>query len=344
MHLDLAGDDVGLDALDLGFHFRGDQLGVVLVQRPVNPAFGQTQGLDARLPAALGGVIPALVRGQTHGLDHGGQHGARLQVVLVGIHTDGQLAFVLGSLIDTDPGATGGGIDHIGALGELGLGQFCTLGRVGEGCRGGAGHVLIDVDLRIDVLGALLIAALELADQRDVHAAHEADLAGLGGDGCQGTHQEGTFMLLEDEGLDVRLVDHHVDDGELGVRELGGDFLYCGTHVEADGDDGAVATAGQTTQALLALGFVLGFELLDLDAFVLVVDFDAVAEHGFVEGLVEFACGVIDDGGLGGCLGGQGSEGEGGHGGQLEHFSHDRILDCYVRVHNLSWQVIKHAG
>ena len=265
-------------------------------------------------------------------------------MVLVGIHTDGQLAFVLGSLIDTDPGATGGGIDHIGALGELGLGQFCTLGRVGEGCRGGAGHVLIDVDLRIDVLGALLVAALELADQRDVHAAHEADLAGLGGDGGQGTHQEGTFMLLEDEGLHVRLVDHHVDDGELGVRELGGDLLYRGAHVEADGDDGAVATAGQTTQALLALGFVLGFELLDLDAFVLVVDFDAVAEHGFVEGLVEFACGVIDDGGLGGCLGGQGSEGEGGHGGQLEHFSHDRILDCYVRVHNLSWQVIKHAG
>ena len=344
MHLDLAGDDVGLDALDLGLHLRGDQLGVVFVQRPVNTAFRQTQGLDARLPAALGGVIPALVRGQANILDHGGQHGARLQVVLVGIHADGQLAFILGSLIDTDTGTAGGGIDNVGALGELGLGEFRTLGRVGEGGRGGAGHVLVDVDLRIDVLGALLIAALELADQRDVHAAHEADLAGLGGDGCQGTHQEGTFMLLEDEGLDVRLVDHHVDDGELGFRELGGNLLYRRAHVEADGDDGAVATAGQTTQTLLALGFVLGLELLDLDAFVLVVDFDAVAEHGFVEGLVEFASGVIDDGGLGGCLGRKGSEGEGGHGGQLEHFSHDRILDCYVRVHNLSWQVIKHAG
>ena len=204
-------------------------------------------------------------------------------MVLVGVHTDGKLAAVLGCLIDTDTGTAGCGVNHVSAFGELGLGQLGTFGRVSKRGRGRARHVLEHFDLRIDVLGALLVAALELADQRDVHAAHETDLAGFGGDGSQCAHQEGTFMLLEDDGLDVRLVDHHVDDGELGFREFGRNLLYRRTHVETDRHDRAVATAGQTTQTLLALGFVLGLKLFDLYPFVLVVKLDAVTEHGFVE-------------------------------------------------------------
>src|SRR5690348_3567844 len=39
VHLDLAGDDVGLGLLDLGLHFGCDELLVVLVERPVDAAF-----------------------------------------------------------------------------------------------------------------------------------------------------------------------------------------------------------------------------------------------------------------------------------------------------------------
>src|SRR5690349_15259545 len=38
VHLDLAGDDVGLGLVDLGLHLGSDQFLVVLVERPVDPA------------------------------------------------------------------------------------------------------------------------------------------------------------------------------------------------------------------------------------------------------------------------------------------------------------------
>jgi hypothetical protein len=47
----------------------------------------------------------------------------------------------------------------------------------------------------------LLVAALELADQRDVHAADEADLAGLAGHGGHHADQEAAFVLLEHDRL-----------------------------------------------------------------------------------------------------------------------------------------------
>ena len=71
------------------------------------------------------------------------------------------------------------------------------------------------VGIGLGGLHALRIAAGELADQRNVHAADEADLAGLGGHAGQHADEVGAFMLLEHDGLHVRQVDHHVDDGEL---------------------------------------------------------------------------------------------------------------------------------
>src|SRR3546814_9331698 len=54
-----------------------------------------------------------------------------------------------------------------------------ALGRVVPGGRRGAGHVLEHLGVGAGVLHALHVAAGEAADQRDVHAADEADLAGL---------------------------------------------------------------------------------------------------------------------------------------------------------------------
>src|SRR3546814_5435583 len=79
------------------------------------------------------------------------------------------------------------------------LGELRAARRVVPGRWRRAGHVLHHFDVAADVLGALLVAAGELADQRDVHAADEADLAALRLHGRDHADQEGAFVLLEDE-------------------------------------------------------------------------------------------------------------------------------------------------
>src|ERR1700750_3101562 len=49
MHLQLAGNDVGLGLVDPGFHLRGDELAVVLVIGPIDAAFLQAADAVARL-------------------------------------------------------------------------------------------------------------------------------------------------------------------------------------------------------------------------------------------------------------------------------------------------------
>src|SRR3546814_2304183 len=98
-----------------------------------------------------------------------------MQVVLVRVDTDGELAAVLRGLIDADAGAAGGRIDDIHAAVELALGELGATRRIVPRGRRGAGHVLHHLDVAADVLGALLIAAGELADQRDVHAADRSE-------------------------------------------------------------------------------------------------------------------------------------------------------------------------
>ena len=68
-------------------------------------------------------------------------------------------------------------------------------------------------------------------------------------------------MLVEDHRAHVRLVDHHVDDGELGVGELRRHGLHRRAVGEAGDDDRVVALLGEAAQRLLALGVVLQLEL-----------------------------------------------------------------------------------
>src|SRR3546814_7160380 len=79
-----------------------------------------------------------------------------MQVVLVRVDTDGELAAVLRGLIDADAGAAGGRIDDIDAAVELALGELGATRRIVPRGRRGAGHVLHHLDVAADVLGALL--------------------------------------------------------------------------------------------------------------------------------------------------------------------------------------------
>ena len=74
-------------------------------------------------------------------------------------------------------GEAGRRVDDVGLLLDLALGGGLALVGAGEAALlGGLRQVLRqDLDLRVGVLDALLVAGLELVDQRDVHAADEAD-------------------------------------------------------------------------------------------------------------------------------------------------------------------------
>ena len=227
-------------------------------------------------------------------LQHRGQHGARMQVVLVAVDADRQIAGIGRRLIDAGTGSAGRGIDHIGATIELAARQLAAAARVVPGGRRRAGHVLVHLHIRVGIVHALLIAAGELADQRDVHAADKTDLSGLRGHGCQDAHQERALMLLEDDRLNVRQIDHTVDQRELGVGELPGDHLDRRGLGEANGEHDIGAAAGHAPQRLLALGLVGDLELGVFDAGLLAEPLNAAIDS-FVERPVELAAHVEHD-------------------------------------------------
>ena len=134
VHLDLAGDDVGLGLLDLRLHLGRDQLLVVLVERPVDAAFLQAEHRDAGLPAAVHRGLEAVVGREIDALDHRGQHRAGMQVVLVGVDADRRAcrgpSRPAARRCRCAPAAA---IDHVDAAIELALGEFAAARRIVPG-------------------------------------------------------------------------------------------------------------------------------------------------------------------------------------------------------------------
>src|SRR6266446_6441515 len=263
---DLAGDDVGARLGQAAFHVRSDQVAVVLVDRIADAALGDADGAAAGLPRAVLRALERVVDREVDTLDHRGQHGAGLEVVLVRVDADGELALVLGGLQHAEAGGAGSRVDDVGAAIELAAGQLAPARRIVPGGRRGAGHVLEDLDPGIDVPRALLVAERELADQRNVHAADEPDLAALAGHGRGHADQERSLVLLEHDRLHVGQVDHAVDDRELGGREFLGDLLDGRGLGEADAHHDLRAAPGHVALGLLALGLVGDLELAVRDA------------------------------------------------------------------------------
>ena len=107
--------------------------------------------------------------------------------------------------------------------------------------------------------------------------------------------QERALVLLEHDRLDVGQVDDRVDDRELEFGELLGDLLHAAGLGEADADDDLGAPPRHVAQRLLALGLGRHLELAIRDARFLLEALGAVV-GGLVEGLVELAAHVEDDG------------------------------------------------
>ena len=218
-----------------------------------------------------------------------------MQVVLIGIDADAELAAVLGGLKDAHAGGTCGRIDDIDAAVELTLGEFGAAAGIVPGGRRRPGHVGDQFGIGIGILDALFEAALELADQRDVHAAHEADLSALGSERRQNADQEGAFVFPEHHRLHVGQVDDAVDDGEADLGKVLGDLLQGHRLGETDGDDRILAALGEPPQRLLELRLVAGLEFGDSDrAFLL--EFLGAGAHALVEGFVELSARAVDNG------------------------------------------------
>ena len=186
-----------LGLVDLGLHLGRQHRAVVVVDRVVDALLLQAQALHAGLPGAVLGSLERVVDRDVDPLEHRGQHAAGVQVVLVAVDADRQLALVGRRLQHAEAGGAGGGVDHVGALAELADRELAAARRVVPGRGRGAGVVHDHLGIRVHVLDALLVAEGEVADQRDVHAADEADLAGLGGQRRRHADQEAALVLLE---------------------------------------------------------------------------------------------------------------------------------------------------
>ncbi len=88
-----------------------------------------------------------------------------------------------------------------------------------------------------------------------------------------------------------------IDDGEFHIRVVGGDLVDCISLGKADAQHHGGSPADHAPHRLLALGFVGDLELHHLDAGLVHELLDAVPD-ALVEGFVELAAHVEDDGGL----------------------------------------------
>ena len=156
----------------------------------------------------------------------------------------------------------------------------------------------------VGVLDAGLIAPLELVDDDGLHAADEADLAGLGGHGRDVAHQEGRLLGAEDDAGDVvgGVLIGVVDDGEVDVGVLLGRGLDGVGHGEADAPNQIVLAVDGLVEVGAVVGFLLGLGVGDLGAGLVFKLLQALPSK-LVEGLVVDAAHVGDHGHLVGALG-----------------------------------------
>ena len=184
--------------------------------------------------------------------------------VLIGIDADAQLARGARRFEYAESGGARGVEDHVHALVVHGQRHLLAASRIAKRFGGHAGVVHDHVAVGADVLHTGPVAGFELVNERDVHAAHEADLLGFAHQCRQRTDQERTLLFTELERHEIgrhrprgaHAVGGHgvVDVGEFDVRIFLRQQVDVVGEDEADGDHQIHALSGQQSQAGLTIG------------------------------------------------------------------------------------------
>ena len=194
--------------------------------------------------------------------------------------------------------------DHVDALAVLAERHLLALAGIAERFRRHAGIRHEHFAVGTHMLDAGAIARLELVDQRDVHAADEADLLALADQRRQRTHQERALLLAELERDEVgrhrqriaRAVGGHgvVDVGEADVRVLLRQRVDVVAEDEADADHQVEPLGGQQAQPGLAIGALARLDVAHPRAKVLRRP-QAAQVRAVVERLVTATADIEDD-------------------------------------------------
>src|SRR5262249_23480446 len=134
-------------------------------------------------------------------------------------------------------GIASGSKNYVRAFPNLGERDLLAFPRIVPGGIGDAHVVLHHLDLRVDGARALLKSPGESMNEADIHAAEKPERAGPRR--SRGNHADEIrpFVLLEDEGRDVRQLTHAVDDAEMDVGIVACDDLHDRRLREPDADN-----------------------------------------------------------------------------------------------------------
>src|SRR5436309_2135845 len=251
--LDLSGDDFLLGLFGLLNNVGRDERAVVVVQSVGDAVGFEAVDVEAALELVCDNVGDDLVDGVVNALDHARQNVAGLDAVLVRVNADdevsgatvGAFALLLDGVERAEAGVARGGEDNVRALAYLREREFLALARIVPGSVRHADVVDDDACVGVDRLRALLVADGEAVYESDVHAADEAERAGLRLARSDDADEVRAFVLLEDERGDVRQIARAVNYREVDVRIVLRYNVHDGCLREADSDDEVVAALGE---------------------------------------------------------------------------------------------------
>jgi hypothetical protein len=236
-----AGQDVGLDRLDLGLDIGRD----LVLELVVGGERGAALGHHRPLLVVLGGELAVLDQldgvadGRFHMPERGGDDDVLAVLLLVHVVdvAKGDDALLAGRI--DDAGALG--IEHVDAGLDLGEGGLLGLGRVEPGTDEGD----LELDVRVDRAGAVHEGMEKPVDLADGIAAHHTDPGRLGHRAGDDAHQVAGLVnkVVEDREVAAVLVER-VAHQEGHLRVVVGHFARLAADAEGLADDKRHAAFG----------------------------------------------------------------------------------------------------